>query len=156
MKKRGIFMESIDEKLLLYGNDILSSDMPKKEKQFVQHGNRSCYLHSLDVAKMSLKIAEKLPFELDERALVRGALLHDYFLYDWHDNDPEHRLHGFTHAKKALENASRDFVLSEVERDIIKKHMFPLNITPPKYCESWVVSLADKICALRESVKRGR
>ena len=32
--------------------------------------------------------------------------------------------------------------------DIIGKHMFPLNITPPKYIESWIVTISDKIISL--------
>ena len=40
--------------------------------------------------------------------------------------------------------------MGDIERDIIKRHMFPLNIRPPKYRESWIVCLADKICAVNE------
>ena len=39
-----------------------------------------------------------------------------------------------------------------IERDIIKKHMFPLNIAFPKYKESLIVCIADKIIALYETV----
>jgi uncharacterized protein len=83
---------------------------------------------------------------------VRGALLHDYFLYDWHVPAPEHNLHGFSHAGAALKNAKRDFEINRLEQDIIEKHMFPLNIRPPKYRESIIVCLADKLCATKETV----
>lgn len=33
---------------------------------------------------------------------------------------------GFGIPGRALENAQRDFVLSDIERDIHRKHMFPL------------------------------
>lgn len=59
--------------------------------------------------------------------------------------------HGFTHPKTALRNAERDFDLSERECDIISKHMFPLTLVPPMHRESWIVSMADKYCALRET-----
>lgn len=45
----------------------------------------------------------------------------------------------------------RDFDLSERECDIISKHMFPLTLVPPMHRESWIVSMADKYCALRET-----
>ena len=48
-------------------------------------------------------------------------------------------------------NAERDFQLNAVERDMIVKHMFPLNLTPPRYRESILVCIADKICAVYET-----
>jgi uncharacterized protein len=71
-------------------------------------------------------------------------------LYDWHVADKSHRFHGFIHAKCALKNAEQDFSLNPVERDIILKHMFPLNFRLPRYRESIIVTIADKICATRE------
>lgn len=56
----------------------------QSEKNFRQHGRMSVYEHSLAVARMCLRIAKYFPGEVDMRSLVRGALLHDYFLYDWH------------------------------------------------------------------------
>ena len=61
-------------------------------------------------------------------------------------------LHGFRHAGTALRNADRDFELNDTERDMIKKHMFPLNPAPPRFKETAVLCLADKYCALRETV----
>jgi uncharacterized protein len=135
-----------------YGRDIVKSDGLEQEKHFMQHGKVSVYQHSLSVAYMSLYLARRWKLSLDERSLVRGALLHDYFLYDWHVPAPEHSLHGFSHAGAALKNARRDFELNRLEQDIIEKHMFPLNIRPPRYKESMLVCLADKICATKETV----
>ena len=63
----------------------------------------TCFDHSLAVAYLSLWIVLRLGLRLDLRSLVRGALLHDYFLYDWHEKDASHRWHGFHHARRALE-----------------------------------------------------
>lgn len=135
-----------------HGSDIIRSEGMQSEKRFMQHGSTSVYAHSVAVACMSLYICRKLHLKVREKELVRGALLHDYFLYDWHDPDPSHRLHGFYHASTALKNADRDFALSDLEKDIIEKHMFPLNIRAPKYKESAIVCIADKICAVQETV----
>ena len=43
-----------------------------------------------------------------------------------------HKWHGFYHAGKALQNAMEDFALSEIEKETIRRHMFPLNPIPPR------------------------
>ena len=120
-----------------YGKDILKSKKVKSQKQFIQHGNVSVYDHTYSVAVLSLYLADKLNINVDEKSLVRGALLHDYFLYDWHVKDKSHRLHGYTHANTALKNAKRDFKINKIEENMIKCHMFPLNLfSIPKYKEA--------------------
>lgn len=145
--KKGINLTHILNK---HGADILSSDGMKKEKSIKQHRTTTTFDHSIGVVYFSLLIAKYFRLKVSEKELVRGALLHDYFLYDWHDPDPSHRLHGFSHAKTALKNAEKDFELTDIERDIIVKHMFPLNIKAPSCKESAVVCIADKICAICE------
>lgn len=142
--------QTIESLLLAHGRAILNSPGMQLEQQFIQHGSVTCFDHSLAVAYLSLWIVLRLGLRLDLRSLVRGALLHDYFLYDWHEKDESHRWHGFHHARRALDNASRDFELNCIEQDIIEKHMFPLNLTPPRFAESVVVTCADKICACFE------
>ena len=144
-----------------HGGDILRSEGMALEKEFIQHGRISVYTHSRNVARMSLRIALALGRtgnKVDRRSLRRGALLHDYFLYDWHEKRISIRsplkMHGFTHAGTALKNAQRDFRLNARERDIIEKHMFPLNIRPPRCREAVIVCCADKICAVIETVHR--
>ncbi|NLA96177.1 MAG: phosphohydrolase [Clostridiaceae bacterium] len=136
--------------LLTYASDILHSEGMQSEKNYRQHRDVSCYEHSIAGALMSVRLASFLRIKLNMRSLVRGALLHDYFLYDWHDADKSHRFHGFIHARRALRNAERDFTLTAIERDIIVKHMFPLNPRPPRFRESLIVIVADRICAFRE------
>ena len=94
----------------------------------------------------------RLGIECRERELVRGALLHDYFLYDWHVKDKTHRLHGFFHPGTALANAQKEYVLSKREKNIILRHMWPLTPCPPACREAWIVTAADKYCSLRETL----
>jgi uncharacterized protein len=83
--------------------------------------------------------------------LVLGAFLHDFYLYDWHESNPSHRLHGFHHPKSALKNACCRFKLNEVEKNIIYSHMWPLTITKiPKTPEAVIVVIMDKICSIQE------
>lgn len=124
-------------------------------REFIQHGDVTVYAHVTSVARASLSFAERLDrvgISVDRASLLRGALLHDYFLYDWHDPDPSHRLHGFRHPFFALARAEEDFELTPRERNIIARHMFPLVPVPPTCREAWIVCLADKWCALCETV----
>lgn len=124
-------------------------------REFVQHGDVSVYEHVVAVAVESCRMADALArhgITVDRPSLVRGALLHDYFLYDWHDPEPWHRLHGFRHPFFALRNAEDDFTLGERERNIIVRHMFPLVPVPPTCREAWIVCGADKLVALRETL----
>lgn len=140
------------------GKSIILSPEAQAMKQFTQHGETTVFEHCVSVAKFSLLIAyfleKTLKIEVDKDSLVRGALLHDYFLYDWHDKTVKgRRIHGFTHPTTARKNADRDFVLNDLERDIISKHMFPVTPLPPMHRESVIVNLADKWCALCETLK---
>lgn len=133
------------------------SQMPVTHRH-IQHGDTSVLLHCIAVACLSMRFAqilEKMGMTVRTDELVRGALLHDYFLYDWHEKDPSHALHGFIHPIRALRNADKQFCLSERERDIISRHMFPLTFHPPRYIESILVCIADKICSLYETFTRG-
>lgn len=143
--------------LFTRGKSIILSSKAQEMKQFIQHGDTSVFNHCIAVAKYSLLISyfleRTLKINIDKDSLVRGALLHDYFLYDWHVKGAAEGLHGFTHPGVAMRNADRDFGLNDVEKDIIKKHMFPLTPFPPMHRESFIVSLADKWCALAETFK---
>ena len=137
-----------------YADYILNSDNFQKIKEHIQHGNMTVNEHCINVAKTSLRIKDKLHIKCNKRDLIRGALLHDYFLYDWHEKNAGHRFHGFIHAGRALQNAKNDFELTRREENIISRHMFPLNIVPPMCKEAWLVCLADKICASKETIVR--
>lgn len=122
------------------------------QKSHMQHGNTTVFEHSVNVAVDSVMLAEKLGIKVDLAKLIRGALLHDYFLYDWHQKDKSHSWHGFRHADAALKNAKEDFELSFIEENIIERHMFPLNPKPPACREAWIVCIADKYCAIKEII----
>ena len=140
-----------------YGEDVLYSEHFQKLKEFVQHGNVTVYEHYIHVALCAIKLNRALYVNGREKELVRGALLHDYFLYDWHNADAtgnlHPKLHGFYHPGIALKNATRDFVLTEREKDIIKKHMWPLTMNPPRCREAWLVCLADKYASTLETLR---
>ena len=123
--------------------------------RYPQHGSTSCLAHSIAVAYLSYWLCRRLHLNIRYKSLIRGALLHDFFLYDWHDKEDGHkRPHGFYHPSAALANAERDFEINSRTKNIIKRHMFPLTPIPPVCLEGWVVCIADKICSTKETIKR--
>ena len=134
--------------------DILQSSHFRQMKCYIQHGNMTVNDHVLSVARCSIALDDRLHAHCDRKALIRGALLHDYFLYDWHIPDAEHphRLHGFYHPGVALRNAMKEYDLTVREKEIIKKHMWPLTVVPPMCREAWIVTTADKWCSLLETL----
>jgi len=134
-------------------HDLIKHQMVKSMKNYIQHSDIDCLEHSLYVSYSSYLVCKRLG--LDYRSAARGGLLHDFFLYDWHMEKPYRGLHGLRHPHIALQNANRYFHLNELEQDVIRKHMWPLTITPPKYKETCIVLTIDKYCAFMESFNFG-
>lgn len=131
--------------------DLLESEEVQKMKSYTQHGKTSTFDHCMVVAFRSFLFCRR--FKLDYRSAARGGLLHDLFLYDWHDKEERVSLHGFHHPSIALNNANNIFLLSDKEKEIIKKHMWPLTIVPPKTREAYVICYFDKVCTTKEVVR---
>ena len=157
-RKRYAERRELNRLLKEYASDILKSGNFQSTRNFIQHGTIPVHRHCIDVANQSIKISKSLKIPCNERELIRGALLHDYFLYDWHDRTRKdyQKLHGFYHPGIALRNAEKEYHLSGRERDIIKKHMWPLTIVPPMCREAWIVTMADKYCSLLETLRLRR
>lgn len=133
--------------------DMIEHDLVLSMQNYVQHQNISTLEHSIYVSYTSYKVSKWL--NLNYQSVARGALVHDFFLYDWHHLEHAEKqklweLHGFTHANTALQNASLYFDLTDIEKDIVAKHMWPLNWRFPRYKESFLVMLVDKYCSIRE------
>jgi len=149
--RKSIRKQQIQRTVLAKGADVLMSREHKSTEKYIQHGDTSVREHTISVSCLCVSLARKTHLNYDYSSLVRGALLHDYFLYDWHDkNHP--KLHGWRHASIALKNAADDFSINPTEADMIKKHMFPFNLTAVPHCkETVILTIADKICSLKET-----
>ena len=123
----------------------------KECENYISHGNTTVMTHVISVTLLALNLSEKLKIDVDKRQLIRGALLHDFYLYDWH-NKSLGELHGFHHPRHALREALNDYKLTRKEVDIIIHHMFPLTFNAPRSKEARLLCIADKICAWGETV----
>ncbi len=133
--------------------DILEHPEFQQLANFTHHRPFSILEHSLHVAHLTFSWSCKLRFiiNLDVRSATRGALLHDFYLYDWHLPRPDgSRWHGFRHPRIACQNAERCFDLNPKEKGIIYTHMWPLTVSWPSSREAFLVSFADKVATVQE------
>lgn len=149
MTKKDITRELLkDGEFLEIVSPILNSKEFLKRKEWIHHENCSLYEHLLVVSYLSYKICKKRNWNYRDAAI--GGILHDFYKSPWQKNVLKKKSffkqHGFTHAREAMENAWKFFpeMMNERIMNIIERHMFPLNIIPPKYIEGWVVTYVDK------------
>ena len=112
-------------------------------REFIQHGDVTTYQHCKNVVVVSCWIN------------------HRFHLYDWHKQGSFHGLrhlfemHGFSHPGSACVNAQRVFGITKKEQNVIASHMWPLTFRHIPTCrEAVIVCLADKYCAIVESMFR--
>ena len=99
-------------------------------KKYVAHGHYSVYDHCFRVALFAYSYAKCKGIKVDYWSLIRGSMLHDYYLYDWHHTHEGHRLHGFRHPYFALHNAKKRFTLNMFESFV---YCFSVKKENPKY-----------------------
>jgi uncharacterized protein len=143
---------TINEFLLL-ASPILKDPRFRELKKYPHHGHISIRRHVLNVAYLCYKHGlNKKNISINE--LIRAALLHDYYLYDWHDRTSHNGIHGFNHPLIALINAKRDFSLTRKECRIILSHMWPLTFLHfPTSKEAWILCYYDKVATCIDNHK---
>ncbi len=143
-----------DPEFVSIAKDILAHKEFRRLDSFFHH-TTSILEHVKAVAWLTFRVCRAL--RLNYVSATRGALLHDFFLYDWHEykrngNQPNH---GLNHPRVALKNSLKHFTLNELEQDIILKHMWPKLFGYPRHLESWIVSFIDKYVTITEFIAHG-
>ena len=143
-----------DKEFYKVARKIIYNKEYKKLRTFLHH-NSSVYDHCLDVSYNSYLVAKKLKKvyrNINIENVIIAGLLHDFYREPWRDNKKKglFNKHGFTHAAIALERSKETFssLLNKRIENAIVRHMFPLNIRPPKYIEGWIITLVDKYVSL--------
>ena len=121
-------------------------------KEISMHRGSNCYIHSFKVAKLAIKRALRHK-KGNLYTILIGAILHDYYLYDWRVDTSKMRHHLSKHPYIAAENAERDFGIYTPIKEAIQSHMWPVNLKDfPKTKEARIISNADKTIYLKEIV----
>ena len=132
-------------------NEMLERPDIQRLKEIPQHKGGTTYAHCVNVANTAWKLAKMGGWDVDIPSLVKGAMLHDYYLYDTETMPWSDYRHSLIHPKLAVKNAEKLFDLNATERNIILSHMWPIPGAPlPRSREAWLICAADKLCAQRE------
>lgn len=137
-----------DTEFMEHVGHLINHPRFKKLEGIVQHQHSTRYEHSINVAYTSFRIARKLGW--DAKSTARGGLLHDFFYYDWRVTK-FNKGHAWVHPRIAERNARKLINLNKKEKDIILKHMWGATIAPPRYKESYIVTVVDKYWAIKEA-----
>ena len=141
-------MTNTNEEFKNIVKDIISNETVQTLQSYKHHYGSNRYEHSLSVAYSAYKICKFL--RLNHISAARAGLLHDLFLYDCENPKSRPKNHIKNHPKIALENAKNLFILNDIEKDIILKHMWPITLFTPRYWETFIVTFVDKYCAVKE------
>lgn len=153
--RKNLYNNTDDEMVLEYQkcvDGILNHSLVQEMDNHYQHCQTSRLQHSINVSYYSYRMCRL--FGWDYKSAARAGLMHDLYFYSWTDDKSERGNHLTKHPILALENAQTVTQLNKIEEDAIVKHMWPCTFVPPKYKESYAVTVADKICTVFEVVER--
>ena len=137
-----------DEEFMSLVGPLIDHPRFQKLEGIIQHHHSTRSEHSINVSYTSYRIAKK--FGWDAKSTARGGLLHDLFYYDWRETKFT-KSHAWIHPRIAVRNARKITDLNAKEEDIIIKHMWGATLAPPRYKESFVVTMVDKYWAVKEA-----
>ena len=130
---------------------FLNDEKILRMKDISMHRGSNCYEHSFKVAKKAIRKSLNRK-NVNLEVVLLGAILHDYYLYDWRKDRSKLKKHGKNHPDIAIENAIKDFNIPDEVKKVIKSHMWPINIKAyPNTKEAKIVSLSDKAVTIGES-----
>ena len=150
MRKFDVIKRIDDEEYINIVKDILENNNFKKLLEIEHHG-MTRFDHLVKISYHSYKVAKKLNFRYVD--VARGGLLHDFFLDGNERTNLKKFTDTFTHPKRALKTAKNNFQINDIQANIIISHMFPFYLSIPKYKESILVNVVDKIIGGYEFIR---
>ena len=100
-----------NDKKLFYEelNKLILDPKIHRLSDFPQHNGSNTLAHCVQVAKRSFELAELFGWDIDEKELARGAMLHDYYQYNIKEKGFSAYHHGTSHPLTAMRKAQEDF-----------------------------------------------
>ncbi len=94
----------MDSEIQQFAGEILDHPLFQQLRGLQHHGEgNSVYDHSVAVAKAAYAIARRMRLSGDETAsIIRAALLHDFFGYDWRDERFRRYLRRYSGIKRMM------------------------------------------------------
>lgn len=146
---RRTFLDADDEaamEFLRITSDIYADPDYQRLRHYTHHYSTTRFQHCVNVAWYTYLWTKKQG--LNYRSATRGAMLHDFYLYDQHKGEqPIRGRHCAVHPVIALQNAKQHFEVDPIIEDCILHHMWPSCPGMPKTKEGMIVEAADKYCA---------
>ena len=149
--------EDVRDIIVKYGSDILCSDIFQETFGQTHHHTTSVGEHTLGVAAEGVRfcISHGLTDEKTLNNVVTSCLCHDLGIMG-RDEKFKNSLDTLIWPPRHSAEVYMDMTGEDNERvlDSIRCHMFPLRMCIPRYKESWILVMADKIGASREKLKK--
>ena len=142
--------ESEAEEFRSLTDDLLARPEVQQLEEIVHHHSVSRLQHAKSVAYLTYLHCKKKGLLAEEA--TRAALLHDLFYSHRRQKEGREKHMLRRHPAIALKNAKRLIPLSQVQEDIIARHMWPF-VKFPRTREGRIVTYMDKYCALHEFLR---
>ena len=139
------------------GADIIRSDRFRSAEKIPHHRYENVAEHSLRVAKQSYRMAvwlRKHGFRVDYGDVVRGSLLHDIGMTESDIHKSPGWRKAYRHPKEGAEIAEREFHANAVQKNAVRRHMWPISVIPPVHTAGWIIGSSDKYCSVKERASR--
>lgn len=154
---RKYMKEMIVRDVYSIGRDIIATDDFQRALEQTHHNKTTVGDHSMEVACTALAISRwlnSIHISTNEEQMIRGALCHDLGILGRYDKFANNFVCCYRHPKDSVVVADEMLGgLTDIEKDVIAHHMWPVTLVPPHHREAYIVTLADKICAIREAVR---
>ena len=139
------------------GGEIIDSARFRAAGAIPHHLAGNVAEHSLNVAMESCRIAEWLNrrgLQVDVKDAVCGSLLHDIGMTEKDVSDSPSWKKAYSHPARGAQLAREEYRANPVQEDAVRRHMWPICVVPPRHAAGWIVLAADKICSVKELLRR--
>ena len=152
---------SVISSVFSVGNDVVNSDIFRESYNQTHHKVSTVGDHSFYVACASLKICNVLGhigIHTNKKDMINAALCHDLGILGRYEKFSNNRETLVGHPRDSVSIAEDLLGKNDNSRvnDIIAHHMWPVTLELPHCREAFIITVADKYCAVMERVFKVR